>query len=199
MVVLLAAAIVVGLVAIVWVALVHRSLKRIKETVYPLEQMHAIASARREGELEIEFKGLLLARREEDVEEAVRGDLAAEAVFERLAILGYDRGEVMFDKPNGGQQAFETVEMEVPEGTSDVILIPTQHALSFGKMLEFTDTTFSIRLADHHHGFAYVSVSFLGIVRSRANIEVGLLLRDINGDDPWAGWVVFTALFLGPA
>ena len=157
-----------------------------------LEQAHAHSGSRAAKAI-LDLKGL------EELGSAAeaRLEIGDEDPFETLIVLGY-KDDVYFtiNRTDGTDWASQDVVVEIPEGTTRVIAFMRGWLAGYA---ETTSSETSIRdLVDHHLGVAYLNVRVREVGQRTATLRAAMLLRDINGDDPWTGWVNAVAIYMGP-
>lgn len=170
-----------------------KRVRDLQQRLTRLEQAHAPAKKRKvTSQLSLEKLAKLLG---DDSEARIKND--ATDPFERLIVLGFN-DSVLFtiNRSNGEDFGVQDVTIEIPDGTTRVL------AFMRGWLLGFAETAsdeLTVRgIVDHHLGVEYANVRVQEVGVRTATIRAVMLLRDINGDDRWTGWVNAVVIYLGP-
>jgi hypothetical protein len=124
-------------------------------------------------------------------------------VFERLVILGFAYETVIIEnQPNAEDTYRQTIEVDIPDGTTYVLPFLSGTMLMFGRIRSMDPGEGAVRLTieadDHHYGYGHINIRTAEIGPRRATLELSMELADKNADDRWCGAASFRALFLGP-
>lgn len=170
-----------------------RQIRDLQRRLSEIEEAHQPARTRRET------KSLSLAHLGEMVgeDEARISHRGEEDPFERLIVLGF-RTDIFFtiNAADGTDFGVQDVVVEIPDRTTRVL------AFMRGWLLGFAETAsdeVTIRdIVDHHLGVGYANVAVREVGVREATLRGIMILRDINGDDRWTGWINAVAIYLGP-
>jgi hypothetical protein len=109
-------------------------------------------------------------------------------------VLGFRSEKILVGNFSNGQVlASKDVVVEMPAGTTDVLASMKGFAVAFGETLADNET---ITFVDHHLGLQFAEVGVHEIGQNSATLRAFMLLRDINGDDRWTGWIIAQVIFL---
>jgi hypothetical protein len=109
-------------------------------------------------------------------------------------VLGFRSGKILIGNVSNGQVlASKDVVIEMPAGTTDVVASMKGFTVAFGETLADNET---ITLVDHHLGVQVAEVGVHEVGQNSVTLRAVMLLRDINGDDRWTGWIIAQVIFL---
>lgn len=169
-----------------------REVRDLQQRLQELEQAHMPVGHRK---LTKEINLEALARTLGDSSEArIANDVLDP--FENLMILGY-RDDVYFtlNRSNGTDFAVEDITLEIPDGTTRVLVFMRGWLLGFGETM--SNEVSIRRIVDHHLALEYANVRVKEVGLRTATITAVMILRDVNGDDPWTGWINAVVVYLG--
>jgi len=119
--------------------------------------------------------------------------------FQKFVILGLAEGVIALDNyKKGKSQKIKEKTIDIPEGTTQMMVALKGFTLLFGKKSYEEGTAMNMTVEDHHFGAQLALVDVVNIEGTKATLRASLLLRDDNGDDKWSGTVTYEALCLGP-
>jgi hypothetical protein len=180
----------IALVAIVGFVFAWLRLQRIMVTVDSLERIHKAATVAEA----VNLTGLPSIAAPHD-----SSALQPLSKPQRFIILGHKDENIFFDNfTKADAVVTKKIRRDIPEGTTKVVASIRGFILLFGKITSKEDNRPVFRINDHHLGLEWVNIIVVELTHTDVTLEAQIILRDVNGDDDWSGFLGVSILFLGP-